>query len=74
MTIIFSIILGCSIIGPMGLCLGVTSRYSDMRLLFASVAVLCAFLMGSLFGTFFGTDILQEIVMSMLSMPEETGL
>jgi hypothetical protein len=73
MTVIFIIIMFCSVVGPIGLCLGVKSKYSDIRLLFSSVAVLCAMLMGTLFGTFFGTDILTEIISNMYAMPMGSG-
>lgn len=74
MTIIMVILIACSIVGPACLCLSAISRYRDIRLLFGSAAVLCAMLSGMLFGTFFGPDILQEIVLHMLSQPEEPSL
>ena len=73
MTAIFIMILFCSVVGPIGLCLGVKSNYSDIRLLFSSVAVLCGMMIGALFGTFFGTDILTEIVAHLYAMPMGSG-
>ena len=61
MTMGMLIIAVCSIVGPMGLCLGVMTRYPSMRLLFAIMACTCTALMWFLFGTYFGETILKEI-------------
>lgn len=72
MSIITIIIAVCSIVGPMGLTLAVTSKYKTTRVGFAMLACVCAGLMGVMFGYVFGEAIVIEIITYMRTPQMET--
>ena len=72
MSIITIIIAVCSIVGPMGLTLAVTSKYKTTRVGFAMLACICAGLMGVMFGYVFVEAIVIEIITYMTTPPMET--
>ena len=73
MSMITIVIAVCSIVGPMGLTLAVTSKYKTTRVGFAMLACVCAGLMGVLFGYFFGDTVMREIVMYLMTPQMESG-